>query len=121
MTPEEIIRADADERGLDADLIVKSIGHSINKGESVAFHDGNSVLLVRKIDDKDAELHLFTSDKPMALVKAVIRFIERIRETNLEYVYGKADKDHIIEMLKMLGIPVMDSDKGQYNWKAKVE
>ena len=50
-----------------------------------------------------------------------MRFIERIRESNLEYVYGKADKDHIIEMLKMLGIPVMDSDKEQYNWKAKVE
>ncbi len=121
MTPEEIIRADADERELDHEPILKTISHWIDKGEAVAYHEGDSVLLVRKISEKNAELHLFTSDKPMALVKAVMRFIERIRETNLEYVYGKADKDHIIEMLKMLGIPVMDSDKEQYNWKAKVE
>ncbi len=121
MTPEEIIKSDADERGLDHEAILKSIGHSIDKGESVAFHEGKSVLLVKKIDEKDAELHLFTSDKPMALVKAVIRFIDRIRETNIEYVYGNADKDHIVEMLKMLGIKVEKTDKAPYNWKAKVE
>ena len=121
MTPEEIIKSDADERGLDHEPILKSIGHSIDKGESVAFHEGKSVLLVKKIDEKDAELHLFTSDKPMALVKAVIRFIERIRETKIEYVYGNADKDHIVEMLKILGIKVEKTDKAPYNWRAKVE
>ena len=121
MTPEEIITADADERGLDPAPILKSIGRSIDKGESVALHEGDSLLLVRKLDENDAELHLFTSDKPMALVKAIMKFIEKLTQTHVQYFYGNADRDHIIEMLKMLGVKVEDSDKPGYNWKATLQ
>ena len=121
MTPEEIITADADERGLDPAPILKSIGHSIDKGESVALHEGDSLLIVRKLDENDAELHLFTSDKPMALVKAIMKFIEKLTQTHVQYFYGNADRDHIIEMLKMLGVKVEDSDKPGYNWKATLQ
>lgn len=120
MTPEEIIKADADERKLDHEPIFSTIEHWIHTGQAVAFHENDSVLLVKKIGEKEAELHLFTSDKPMTLVKSLIRFIERIYDTDLDAVYGKADKDHIIEMLKMLGQPVEESDKEQYNWKVQL-
>jgi hypothetical protein len=121
MTPEEIIQFDAKDRELDHEPIIKTIRKWIADDEAFVLHENDSVLLAKMIDAKDVELHLFTADKPMTLVKSVIKFIERIRRTKIEYVYGKADEDHIIELLKMLGIPIMESDKEQYNWKAKVE
>lgn len=121
MTPAEIIKSDADERELDHVPIVKSIGESIDRGESIALHENDSVLVVRKISEEDAELHLFTADKPLKLVKSVAAFIESLTESHIKYFYGKADKDHIIELLKILGVNVEDSDKEEYNWKATLK
>lgn len=121
MTPAEIIQADAKERGLDPEPIIESIDKSIEKGESIAIQENDSVLLIRKIDENDAELHLFTSDKPMALVKAVMKFVERLTDLEVKYFYGNADREHIIEMLKMIGVKVEDSDKEGYNWKATLQ
>ena len=47
-------------------------------------------------------------------------FIAKIRETDLDAVYGKADNPQIIQILKALGVEVTDSDLPEYNWKALV-
>jgi hypothetical protein len=47
-------------------------------------------------------------------------FIRTIKESELRRVYGKADNSGILEMLKRIGVNIMESDKPQFNWMAEV-
>jgi len=63
---------------------------------------------------------LFTEDKPLALAKAVVVFMQQIRGMDLDAVYGNADNQQIIQLLTSVGVPVQQSDKPEYNWMAMV-
>jgi hypothetical protein len=82
--------------------------------------ENNSVLLVRKVDPTSAEIHLFTEDTPLTLAKSVIGFIRRGKELGIKTVYGKADNQGIVELMKRVGLNVEASDLPQYNWKANI-
>lgn len=82
---------------------------------------GDSVLFLNRIAPGEAELHLFTADKPQALMAALKDFIKRVRESDLKAVYGKADNPQIVQALRMVGVQVQDSDKPKYNWMAPVK
>jgi hypothetical protein len=77
-------------------------------------------LLVRKVNPTSAEIHLFTQDSPRTLAKAVIGFIRRGKALGIKTVYGKADNQGIVELMKRIGLNVQTSDLQQYNWKAQI-
>jgi len=120
MTPEEIITKDAEKRGLDSAQAVNSVAALIKKHSATLLHHGDSLLLLRGIGKDAVELHLFTEDSPLSLLKALKVFVANIRHSKLDKVYGNADNEGIIKMLQKAGVDVLPSDLQQYNWMAKV-
>lgn len=120
MKASEIIMADAAKRNIDASKILRTIASMTKNNAGVLMQENNSVLLVRKIDPTSAEIHLFTEDTPLTLAKSVIGFIKRGKEMGIKTVYGKADNQGIVELMKRIGLDVQASDLPQYNWKANI-
>jgi len=120
MKASEIIKADAVKRKVDPDKAMQTIGALVKNKSAVLMQENDSVLLVRKIGDTSAEIHLFTKDKPNTLAKSVVGFIRKGRGLGIKTVYGMADNQQILELLKRLGVQVQASDLPNYNWKANI-
>lgn len=120
MTPEEIITKDAEKRGLNPSQSVNSVAALIQKHSATLLHHGNTLLLLRGIGKNCVELHLFTEDAPLSLLKALKVFVTNIRHSSLDKVYGNADNEGIIKLLQKTGVDILPSDLAQYNWMAKV-
>jgi hypothetical protein len=120
MKASEIIAADAEQRGLDPNAILSVIYKMVQEKNGKLMQSGDSVLFLEDIGDKNVALHLFTEDKPLALAKAVVVFMQQIRGMDLDAVYGNADNQQIIQLLTSVGVPVQQSDKPEYNWMAMV-
>lgn len=80
----------------------------------------DSVLVLRRIGDGKVEAHLFTEDPPLTLAKSLTKFIQKVRNSDVKAIYGKADNEGIVKLLKRLNVDVEDSDMPQYNWMAIV-
>lgn len=120
MKPSEIIKADAIQKGVNPTPILNKYARLLKNKDAILMQSGNTVLYLRKIDKGLAELHLYTVDQPMAMIRALQEFIAKIRRSDLNAVYGKADNLQIIQVLRSLGVDVVESDLPQYNWKAFV-
>ena len=120
MTPVEIITKDAEKRGLDANQVLSNIAALINGHKATLLHHGNTLLFLRGIGDNSVELHLFTDDGPLSLLKALKVFVKNIRHSNLNKVYGDADNQEVLTLLQKADVDVMPSDLPRYNWMAKV-
>jgi hypothetical protein len=120
MTPSEIIMADSKRQGVDPKVVLDTCAKLIKGKLATIIQENNSVLLLTFIDRQDVELHLFTADSPLTLAKSLMGFINTIKQSELRRVYGKADNSGILEMLKRVGVNVMQSDKPQFNWMAEV-
>ena len=120
MTPSEIIRADAIERGLDPAKVLTYVAAMLKQQKVLMLQKNNSVLILQRIEDNNASLHLFTEDSPLTLAKSIKYFIDKIAASDLRAVYGKADNEQIVEMLRRLGVEIQESDNPRYNWMAFV-
>lgn len=120
MTSDEIIRKDAEEAGLDPNQVLQRIKQEAASGRSLLLREGETILVLRKLDNNSAELSLFTEDQKMALSRAIRAFIKKIKQSDISTVYGKASNPEIVGLLEILGVDVEDSDLPQYNWKATV-
>jgi hypothetical protein len=120
MKASDIIKADAVKRQVDPNKALQTIGGLVKTKSAVLMQENNSVLLVRKIGDSSAEIHLFTQDNPTTLAKSVIGFVRKGRGLGIKTVYGMADNPKIVELMKRIGINVQASDIPKYNWKANI-
>jgi hypothetical protein len=120
MTSDEIILQDAEMAGVNGQQLLQGIKKQLASGEATALRSGNSVLILQRIGEGQAELHLFTADNGVGVAKAVKDFIEKIRKSDIKTVYGKADNEQILKLLGMFGVNVTDSDLPEYNWRAEV-
>lgn len=120
MTPSEIITADCQKHNVDAQKVLNYVAALIKTKKAYLLQNSNSVLLVVMLSNKDAELHLFTADQPVSLIKAVRKFIGQIKTTKLDRVYGKSDDPQVHAMLQHAGVDVEKADKPQFSWMANV-
>jgi hypothetical protein len=120
MTPSEIISAEVIKQGGDPQKTAKIIMYLLKNKLAIMLHINQSVLLLTQLGDGDVESHLFTADSPMTLFKSLSYFIQKVKESDIRAIYGKAINQQIIEALKRLGIKVDPSDRKEYNWKAVV-
>jgi hypothetical protein len=120
MKASEIIIADAKQRGLDPNAILSRVSQMMKDEDAKLMQSGKSVLLLEDIGDKNVALHLFTEDSPIGIAKAVVVFMQEIRQMDLNAVYGQADNEQIVQLLQSVGVPVQQSDKPEYNWMAMV-
>jgi len=120
MTPSEIIKKDAEQRGIDPQKLLASVAVLVKKKNAIMLQENESILLLQPIGEGEVELHLFTEDAPLTMAKSLTKFIEKIRSSDLKAVYGDADNEQITSFLTRLGVDVQPSDKPKYNWMALV-
>jgi hypothetical protein len=120
MTTQEIIQADAEQRGADGAKAIRTMAALVKLKDGIMFRKNNSVLFLRKLDANDVELHLFTQDEPVTLARSLVYFVQQIRNSDLRAVYGRADNTQIIDLLRRLGVEVQASDRANYNWMALI-
>ena len=120
MTPSEIISADSMSRKINPEQTLKRVALMVKNGSATLLQSGDTVLLLVRFAPDAAELHLFTQDAPLSLVASIRNFIETIRKTNLRAVYGRADNEAILSILRRAKVNIEESDLPQYNWMAKV-
>ena len=118
MKASEIIKADAVKNKIDPDKALQAISQAVKNKSAILMQENNSVLLVRKISEKAADLHLATLDSPVVLGKSILKFAKRSKALGIEQWYGKADNQKIIELMKTIGLNIKASNLAQYNWKA---
>lgn len=120
MTPSEIIRKDAERMGYDADVVLRKLAKLVKSGAAILLQEGNSLLVLIALPGNNAELHLYTADSPLAMAKALKVFIEKIRASDLNAVYGSGDIPQILKILNQFGVETMKSDLPNYRWMAPV-
>lgn len=120
MTPSQIISADLERLGKDPAESLRAIALGLKAKTLIQLKENDSVLLLRKLGEGAVELHLFTQDSPLKLAKSIIAFIKKIKASDIERVYGNADNEQIVQLLKNLDVPVQESDRPEYNWMAMV-
>jgi hypothetical protein len=80
----------------------------------------NTVLLLQRISQKAFAAHLFTTDSPLGLSKALLQFFAQMQNKGIHRLYGQADNEEIINLLKQLGerqgVEVHESNLPRYNW-----
>jgi NhaP-type Na+/H+ and K+/H+ antiporter len=127
MKPTEIINAEYQKLGKDPSKFLRALNIALNKKLAIIMQENDTVLLLIATKDGNAELHLFTQDGPIKLAKALSRFVDKIRKSDLKAVYGPKENvpnsnrlQQTLTMLKTLGVDVQPSDNPKYEWMAKV-
>ena len=120
MTPTEVISADIQAHGKDPQPDLQAIAQAVKADKGLILAYGNSVLFLLNIGDGAVELHLYTQDTPIKVAKALIYFIKKIRESDIQVVYGSEEPTQTLQLLKNLDVVVETSDNPKYKWMARV-
>lgn len=122
MTPQEILVADAERNGKRPGAVMGGVAMAMDKHGAKLLHDNKSVVILEPIEKskKDFQVHLFTADSPVGVVRSVQRLKQKVFSTpGLEAIYGNTKDKQVIQMLKTAGLSVQDSDKSHFTWMAK--
>ena len=127
MKPTEIINAEFQKLGKDSSKFLRLLNVAINKKIAIILQEGDSILVLLTIGEGLVELHLFTTEGPLKVARALSKFIDKIRKSDLKAVYGPKEDvpnsnklQQTLTMLKTLGVDVQPSDNPKYEWMAKV-
>jgi hypothetical protein len=127
MKPTEIINAEFQKLGKDSSEFLRLLNVAINKKMAIILQEGDSILILLTIGEGLVELHLFTTEGPLKVARALSKFIDKIRKSDLKAVYGPKEDvpnsnklQQTLTMLKTLGVNVQPSDNPKYEWMAKV-
>ena len=127
MKPTEIINAEFQKLGKDSGEFLRLLNVAINKKMAIILQEGDSILILLTIGEGLVELHLFTTESPLKVARALSKFIDKIRKSDLKAVYGPKEDvpnsnklQQTLTMLKTLGVNVQPSDNPKYEWMAKV-
>jgi len=120
MKPADIIKQDVERRNGDPQSVLSSVNKLVKNDKAILLATEGSVLLVIRLGNGLAELHLYTVENPLSLAKSIKYFVSKIKESDIKTVYGQAENPQIIKLLQSAGVKVSDSNLPTYNWKANV-
>ena len=121
MRVEDIIAAEAEKTGDDANQMIQVVSQLVDSQEGILLRKNDSVMLVVRIGGDDVEMNLFTADSPDVLPESLKYFIDKIKASDLKRVYGTIEFNApILNMLRDFGIDVQKSDLPKYQWMANV-
>lgn len=116
----EIIKNEASKAGFNPDEYYQKISKFIEDRKAFILRNSNTILLVKLIDKNVGELHIFTEDSPIMIAKSIKKFWADLIKANIKTVYGQAENDKIVKLMKVIRAPIEDSDRAPYNWKANI-
>jgi hypothetical protein len=120
MKPSEIIKEDAIKRGLDPTRALVTIQYILTHKLGFLLNKNKTVFLFIKLSPNQYECHIATKDTPLGLTSAMISIFKDLKKMKVEKMYGDADNDHIISLMKKIvkreGGEIGISDRKDYNW-----
>ena len=116
MKPSEIITADSEKRGLDANSVLLGVKQLMDNNAAIILQENDSVALLLNLGDNRVEVHFFTVDSPVTMASSIAGIFDKIQDSEIEKVYGEADNQQIIRLMRSVGVNTQDSDLPKYNW-----
>ena len=120
MTPSQILTQEAQNKGVNPQPVLQTVLAQINSGHTVMIQENNSILLITRLGDKRAMLHLSTVDGPIALSKSLVGFLKKLKNSELSVVYGDTTNQQLLKLMKRVGWDVEKSNLPKFTWMAKV-
>jgi len=105
-------------KGQDPAKRLNTIYRLAKVGDNLLLQENESVLELRKLEPGVVYFVLYTIDNPTILIQSLTKLVQKIKQSDIKIVYGDADNPQIIPLLKSLGLPVVVSDRPEFNWKA---
>ena len=127
MTPSQIITQEAQSIGGDADVLLRKIDKLVDSKAAILLQKNDTLLLLIAIAKGSAELHIFTVDRPAKIIESVKYFVDKIKESDIQRVYGSGNMAQdarlkkTLDILDRLGVDVQKSNLPSYQWMATVE
>jgi len=120
MTPSQILMQDAQNQGADPQKVLQSALGQVNSGHTVLLQENNSILLVTRLGDKRAMVHLSTVDSPLTLRNTLAGFLKKLKASEIEVIYGNTLNQNLLKLMKKIGFDVQKSNLPKFTWMAKV-
>ena len=120
MKPTEIIAADTKRRGFNFEKELALVHQLIKKNNGLLLQSNNTLILLVPIGVGKAEMHLYTADAPLKLMKSAIELDKKIKKSDIKFIYYEETNPQITEMLRRLDLKIEKSDLPNYDWMINV-
>jgi len=120
MKPTEIIIADAKRKGAEPTKEVALVNQLIKKHNAIILQANNTMIVLAPINVGKTEMHLYTADNPLKLMKSAIELEKKIRASDIDFIYYQETNPQITEMLRRLDLVIEKSDLPDYDWMIDV-
>ena len=118
MKPSEIILQDKSIPKGSAKKLLLAMQNLVKAKTAIMLQKNNTILVLIKLENEDAELRMFTADTPAKLGESLQYFFKKLKNSKLKKIYGTDPiNSPLISMLgKDFGMEVQDSDRPDYQW-----
>jgi len=121
MTPSEIIVNDQFTQEDGAEQVVAWIQQHLENNTGLLLGKNKSILFIINIAPSTVEIHLYTHDTPLRLAAAIKYFYQQLKASDITKVYGTTPRTpRIVELMKVVGVELYNSDNPKYSWMANV-
>jgi hypothetical protein len=120
MKPSEIITTDSKRRNADSKHELEFVNQLINQHNGLLLQANNTIILLVPIDKNKVEMHLYTADNPLKLMKSAMELEKKIKDSEIEFIYYQETNPQITEMLRRLDLVIEKSDLPDYDWMINV-
>ena len=117
LKPTDIIFGDHTCQNGEAERVLEAIAERLNEGNSLLIRKYNSLYLITRIGIGEAEIHFYSVDEPLYVVRASKYFIDQTRDSGIHTVYIPDFSDQrMMRILKMIKLTIQPSDKQGFKY-----
>jgi hypothetical protein len=120
MTPEQIIHSAVTKKGINPTVAINKIHQEMENPHSSLLKHGDTLMLLKKIDEQNADVFFVTEDSPLGLVKAVKYFLNVIRKHGIKMIHFGTGNPKLIQAFSAAGHPITRSNIGTYQFMVTV-
>jgi hypothetical protein len=120
LKPSQIITVDSERRKTNPSKELALVNQLIKKNNAIILQANNSVILLAPIGVGKVEMHLYTADSPLKLMKSAIELEKKIKASDVKFLYYEETNPQITEMLRRLDLVIEKSDLPDYDWMINV-
>lgn len=119
MKASEIISDYYRKSGQDPVKYLAGLSKLVSIKDAQILQEGDTVLVVIRLGNNQAQVEFFTQDSPLKLNSAVMALIKKLKTSGIKTIYG-SQKSQLPQILQSLKINVAPSDNPNYQWVAQL-
>jgi hypothetical protein len=119
MKVSEIIGAEYKKLGKDPAKFLFGLNQLVQSQDAKIFQEGDTLLVVIRMGNNQAQVDLYTQDSPLKINAAVGEMIKKLKASGISAIYG-SQNSQLPQILQSLSINVAPSDNPNYQWMAQL-